>query len=54
MINNFEIWTDDLINESNDGFISESGELENWSKINKEKIIKQKQEAIEYLEKLKK
>lgn len=54
LIDNLEIWADDLMNESNDGFISESGELENWSKINKDKIIKQKQEAIEYLEKLKK
>jgi hypothetical protein len=54
MINNFEIWTEDLMKESNDGFISEAGELENWSKVNKEKILKQKEEAIEYFKKLKK
>ena len=54
MINNYEIWVEDLLNESNDGFISETGEVENWSKVNREKILEQKKEAIAYLEKLRK
>jgi len=54
MINNYEVWVDDLLNESNDGFVTELGEVESWSKVNREKILKQKEEAIEYLKKLKK
>ena len=54
MINNYEIWVEDLLNESNDGFVTELGEVESWSKVNREKILKQKEEAIEYLKKLKK
>jgi hypothetical protein len=54
MINNYEIWVNDLINESSNGFVTELGEVESWSKVNTEKIIKQKEEAIEYLKKLKK
>lgn len=54
MINNYEVWVDDLLNESNDGFVTEIGEVESWSKVNREKILKQKEEAIEYLKKLKK
>jgi hypothetical protein len=54
MINNYEVWVDDLLNESNDGFVTEIGEVESWSKVNRERILKQKEEAIEYLKKLKK
>jgi hypothetical protein len=54
MINNYEIWVDDLINESSNGFVTELGEIESWSKVNIEKILKQKEEAVEYLKKLKK
>jgi hypothetical protein len=54
LIDNYEIWVEDLLSESNNGYISESGEVENWSKLNKEKILKQKEEAVKYLEKLRK
>lgn len=54
LIDNYEMWVDDLINESNDSFMSETGELESWSKIDKSKVLQQKEEAIEYLTKLKK
>jgi hypothetical protein len=54
MIDNYEVWVDDLINNGNGGFVTEAGEVENWGKVNKEQILKQKKEAIEYLEKLKK
>jgi hypothetical protein len=53
-IKNYEIWVDDLVNSSNDGFISETGEVETWSKTSNSQIIKQKEEAIKYLQALKK
>ena len=53
-IQNYEMWVDDLINSSNDGFVSESGEVEKWSKSSSSSIVKQKEEAIKYLENLKK
>jgi hypothetical protein len=34
--------------------VTELGEVESWSKVNRDKILKQKEEAIEYLKKLKK
>ena len=41
--------------ESNDGFVTESGEVEKWhGSINKEKAEKALQEGIEYLKTLKK
>lgn len=54
MIQNLQDWADDLINESNDSFMSETGEVEAWSKINTVEVEKQREEAIEYLKKLKK
>jgi len=54
MIDNYERWVDDLINESNDGFVTEQGDVERWSKVNTDSIVKQKEEAIEALKKLKK
>lgn len=54
IIHNYEIWVDDLINESNDSYMSESGEVENWSKTNTSQIIEEKDKAINYLQKLKK
>ena len=54
IIENYEMWVDDLINSSNDSYMSETGELENWSKTNSENLLQQKEEAIEYLKKLKK
>lgn len=53
-IDNYELWVDDLINSTNDGFISETGELENWSKGASTGLTKQKEEAIEYLKSLRK
>jgi hypothetical protein len=54
LITNYETWVDDLINGSNAGFITEQGDVENWSKTNFDQIVKQKDEAIEALKKLKK
>lgn len=54
LINNYEIWVEDLINESNNSFVTEAGDVESWGRVNREKILQQKKEAIEYLQKLKK
>ena len=43
------------MNESNDGFVTESGEVEKWvGGINKERAEKALEEGIKYLENLKK
>ena len=43
------------INESSDGFITESGEVEKWvGGVNKERAQKTLEEGIEYLENMKK
>lgn len=54
LINNYEVWVDDLINGTNAGFVTEQGDIEKWSKSNFDQIVKQKEEAIEALKKLKK
>jgi hypothetical protein len=54
MIANYEMWVDDLVNNSNDSFVTEQGDVETWSKGNFDQIVKQKEEAIEALKKLKK
>jgi hypothetical protein len=54
LINNYEMWVDDLINETNDGFVTEQGDVEKWSKLNTTNIVQQKDEAVEALKKLKK
>jgi len=48
-------WVEDMINSSNQGFVSENGEVENWGgQVNKELAYKSLNETIEYLESLKK
>ena len=43
------------INESNDGFVTESGEVEKWvGGINKERAGEALEEGIKYLESMKK
>lgn len=54
MIQNYEDWVDDLINNADTSFVTEAGDVESWGKLNKEQLLKQKEEAIEYLKKLKK
>ena len=53
-IKEFKVYMEERFKESNDSFVSESGELEKWvGKVNKEQAEKYMQEAIEYLESLK-
>lgn len=49
----FEIWFDEMIN-SKESFITEDGDIEKWDGSGKEQLLKQKQEALEYLKSLKK
>jgi len=49
----FEVWFDEMINEKN-SFITEQGDVEKWDGSGKEALLKQKQEALEYLKSLKK
>jgi hypothetical protein len=52
---NYINWVEDMINSSNQGFVSENGEVENWKGgVNKELAYKTLNETIEYLESLKK
>ena len=50
----FKLYIKEKLEEGNDSFISESGEVEKWvGKVNKEKVEEHVKEVIEYLESLK-
>jgi hypothetical protein len=50
----FKLWVKEKLEESNDSFVSESGEVEKWvGKVNKDKVEEHVKEVIEYLESLK-
>lgn len=54
-IKEFKLWVKEKLEEGNDSFVSESGEVEKWvGKVNKEKVEEHVKEVIEYLESLKK
>ena len=53
-IKEFKIYIEERLKESNDSFVSESGEVERWvGKVNKDKVEEYVKEAVEYLESLK-
>jgi len=53
-IQNYKIWAEDMLTSSNQGFVTEAGDVENWKGgINKELAQKSINETIEYLESLK-
>ena len=53
-IKEFKLWANEKLNESNNSFISEDGDLEKWSgKINQDKVNEYVKEVEEYLESLK-
>ena len=55
IMNTFQIWIDDEIqNESNLGFVTEAGDVEKWVGSGKSKMLETKEEAIKYLQSLKK
>ena len=49
----FEVWFDELLN-TKDQFITEAGDVEKWDGSGKEQLLKQKEEALKYLQSLKK
>jgi DNA-binding phage protein len=55
MIEGVEQYLEEALTESNQGFISEAGDVQNWKGgINKELASKSIQETVEYLKSLKK
>ena len=54
LIEQYKLWADDLSNTSNDNFISENGEKENWIGDTSETLLNQKEAIIKHLESLKK
>ena len=53
-IKEFKTYIKERLEESNDSFVSESGEVERWvGKVNKDKVEEYVKEAVEYLESLK-
>jgi len=53
-IKEFKLWVKEKLEEGNEGFVSESGEVEKWvGKIDKNKVKEHVVEVIEYLESLK-
>ena len=54
-IKDFKAWVEDKMSESNNQYVSEAGDVENWKgKINKDKVDEHLENVIEYLEGLKK
>ena len=49
----FEVWFDEMINSKN-SFVTEAGDVEKWDGSGKEQLLKQKEEALKYLNSLKK
>ena len=53
-ITDFKAWVKDKMSESNNQYVSEAGDVENWKgKINEEKVDEHLANVIEYLEGLK-
>tara|TARA_B100001939_G_scaffold263454_1_gene230602 strand:+ start:121 stop:699 length:579 start_codon:yes stop_codon:yes gene_type:complete len=54
-ITDFKAWVKDKMSESNNQYVSEAGDVENWKgKINEEKVQENVDAVVEYLEGLKK
>ena len=53
-IEEFKVFINERLNETNDGFVSESGDVEKWvGKLDTTKVEEYTQEVIKYLESLK-
>jgi hypothetical protein len=52
MIKDFEIWINELIN-TNETYVTETGDIEKWVGSAKSKLIEHKDEALKYLQSLK-
>jgi len=54
IINDFNIWIDEEINEANTSYVTEAGDVERWVGSSKQKLLENKEETIKYLQSLKK
>jgi hypothetical protein len=55
MIEDYKKFIEETINESNNSYVTEHGDVENWvGGFDKEKILNEMEEGIKYLESLKK
>ena len=53
-IQEYKMWVEEKLGESNSSFISEDGDVENWTgKVNRELVDKSVEETVKYLESLK-
>jgi hypothetical protein len=44
---------DEIINDSNESFVTEGGDVERWIGSSKKKLLENKEETIKYLQNLK-
>ena len=54
LIQDYDTWINELINSSNESFITEAGDIEKWVGSSKKKLLESKEETIKYLQSLKK
>jgi hypothetical protein len=54
LIKDYSVWMDEVINSSNESFITENGDVERWVGSSKKKLLESKEETIKYLQSLKK
>jgi hypothetical protein len=54
LIKDYSVWVDEIINNSNESFITEAGDIERWVGSTKRKLLESKEETIKYLQNLKK
>ena len=50
----YSTWMDEVINSSNDSYVTEDGDVERWVGSSKKKLLEDKEETIKYLQSLKK
>ena len=54
-IKEYKLWIEEKLNESNNGFVTEAGDVEKWvGKIDRNKVAENVDEVVTYLESLKK
>jgi len=49
----FEVWFEEYLNQSNEDFITEAGDVERWVGSAKQKMLENKEETIKFLQSLK-
>ena len=54
VVEDFEIWFKESLAQSNESFITEAGDIENWVGSIKDKLLENKEETIKFLQSLKK